>query len=364
MSRTFVAVLITNIVCIVINTITPIIAYTQMNKLLSEEPECNGKTEPNFLISDLQFNEKSVSGLYVAIDNPTTQYWFRIISLDIILLVFWVIFSISMYNCCYTFLRSTPTITYFKRSNIIITVFLLMGVISSLTFLYGGPTFKNEFMGLNDSKVYIKNQMGYQEVSNLYVYKTYGADDCGGTPIATTLEMPIITRIRINTPPIIINRGGGGGTINDPCKKEGLLLVANKDFSGMSNFLEVGPWRYEILETRKWDIIQSGLELKPECLEKMEDIIVMKSGNLIIPILYIVAVIIIYLFPLEEMPPENPNRTTSGSNLALQSYRRNPQLETRRRRIPVNTRPYVTTPNRVQPVVNIEEIEVSNLNKV
>lgn len=329
MKRLDASVIITIVVCVFLNMITPFIAYTMMNSKLSEDG-CNGKKEPNFLISEFKFEENSIGGLYVSMENPTTQYWFRIASLNSILPVFWIIFVVCVYECCNSWSNPRNNSHRFK---IIMVMFGLMGFVSSMTYLYGGPTFKNEFLGMNDSRVYVKSTIGYQQVPNLLLYKTYGDDSCGGTPIATSIDMPILSRV-VQRPVVITVPVRSGGNRNDPCKKVGLKLVANSNFRGITGIswqlAKQGPWTYDVLETRKWDIIQGGLELKPECLKEMEEIIVIKSGNLLIPIVYVVAILLIFTFESDEVPVRNPRENPRENREIERRNRLPPPVQTRR----------------------------------
>ena len=308
MNRTKASVFITTFV-LALNWITPFIAYQQMNNFLSKphcdssstEPCCNGIEKPNFQLKELEFTEKEVSGLYFRVENPKSDYWVRPVALNLILCISWTIFMPIMYSCFYVWRtpgspQPTPTITYKTRNAIIIGVFLLYGIISSLTFLLGGPEFKYEFFGLNDSPIYVKNKEKYLEISNLYLYKTFGADDCGSNlPLDTSLDIPVISRIKINIP--ISSRSRG---ISNPCKKTGLTLYANSNFTGIYSKKQVGPWSVEIVEPGGYITnTPRSFSLVPECVSKMEEIITISSGNLIIPISYLVGIILIFLFPSE-----------------------------------------------------------------
>lgn len=277
---TFIGVFLA-IICI--NLTTPLIANTMMNNYLSKphcdsesnEPCCNGIDEPNFILDPLEFTEKDISGVYFNIENPKTDYWVRITSLNVILFAIFIVAII-----CFLLSEDSD----YNKLRIFIGMVVVAGIISTITFMVGGMSLPYEFFGMNDSNLYIRNDEKFFELKNIYMYKTYGADDCGGTPIETSLEFPIVSRAY---------SASYDKREADQCKKIGLTVVANRNFTGVYSRKQVGPWEIELYEPGL-DIsnVNRNFHLIPECVEKMQEIMAISSGNLVIPISYLVMIVI------------------------------------------------------------------------
>jgi len=378
---------------------TPFIAYKEINNYLEKdvcdfnEPCCNGINEPNFILDFSKFSEKSngnlIDGLYISIQKPTTQYWYRILSVNIIFTVFWITFICIMYNCYYIHLtpgnpNPTPTIRYRTRNLVIIIGFLIKGFIASMTLLYGGPSFPYEFIGYNDSPVYMKNNNNYQIIDNLKIYKTFGTTQelCGGTPIQTSFIdfINFSFEARTSRPSIIIRPTSNGNNLrSDPCKQYGLLLVANSNYQGigyLNSWLgSNGPWIENILEAKSRNTVQREIQLKEECMEKMNEIIIFSSGNIAIPISYLLIVLLSFIFPNESsnsilpgsiQPNRNrlplPINTRSIETRANLEERVNQEINRRREIIPPAPNPNPRRLNRINPDRIPEVIPETNKN--
>jgi hypothetical protein len=394
-----------SIIQLIILWTTPFIAYKEINKYLekdvcdlkSSEPCCNGINEPNFILDFSKFSEKSngniIDGLYISIQKPTTQYWYRVVSINVIFTVLWIIFISVMYNCFYIHMtpgnpNPTHTIRYSTRNLVIIIGLLIKGFIASMTLLYGGPSFPYEFLGYNDSPVYMKNNNNYQIIDNLKIYKTFGTTQelCGGTPIQTSLidflnidflntdflNSPLESRT--SRPTIIVRLSTSGNNIRrDPCEQHGLVLVANSNYQGIGylggGLGNPGPWLENILEAKSRTTVQREMQLKEECMVKMNEIIIFSSGNLAIPISYVLIVLISLLFPNETtntILPSNvqPNRDRLPSPINTRSIespvnleeRVNQEINRRREIIPPAPNPNPRRLNRINPDIIPEAI--------
>jgi hypothetical protein len=264
--------------------ITPAITYNQMNHQLGQDvcpesitdpsrPCCSGVTEPNFIIDGFNFaydvDGVEMSGLYINIHRPTSQYWVRFTAFNVIALAIWVVFAIrAIWVITWSFDRNDPSFLRCVGSCQLIW-FMIFGLAASLTFMYGGPSFPYEFRGFNNGPVSIKYGSEYIPVADLRIVTTY---KCG--------------------------YGEKDGT--DECDR-GLSLVAGRNFSGIAAYPRPGPWTVQIVDTKDWGPkgIQRGIRLKDECVEQMNDIIVLTGGNIIIPVAFITFFLIIWIFAPE-----------------------------------------------------------------
>lgn len=274
------AITVLSIITVLSLWITPSITDSKMNDELSTQTclpnnitdkVCCGGAEPNFVIDKFSFSYEYdndiISGLYIKIQNPTTQYWIRIVAFNVIVTIVWMTYAIvvGIARCDNRWDTSINRLNLNSQ----LLAFVLLGVASSLVFMYGGPTFPYEFRGFNDSDVFVKFNGEFIKVANLQLVKT------------TTRQHDGV-----------------------PYDTMGLDLVASSNFSGIDAYPRVGPWVETIVRAKDWATngVQHGIRLRDECVEQMSDIIILTGGNIIIPILFITTVFMTCLASPDNAP--------------------------------------------------------------